>query len=78
MGELGHPVGRRPCRDGCGVDDAGAGREFHVAMLFGRGREEGEERMDGMGDRVSPNKGLEVGQHCGRLSFDGTTMCVGW
>ena len=40
MGELGHPVGRRPCRDGCGVDDAGAGREFHVAMLFGA-REEG-------------------------------------
>ena len=42
MGELGHPVGRRPCRDGCGVDDAGAGREFHVAMLFGA-REGGRE-----------------------------------
>ena len=56
----------------------GLDASFMLRCCLGQERE-GEERMDWMGDRVSPNKGLEVGQHCGRLlSFDGTTMCVGW
>ena len=41
----------------------------------GRGRE--RSRVDGRNGGQSPNKGLEVGQHCGcpRPSVDGTT---GW
>ena len=72
------PAWRTDDHDGCGVDDAGRGWTDHGASFMLRcclGGARGE-RMDWMGDRVSPNKGLEVGQHCGRLSFDGTTVCV--